>query len=70
MARAQRLWSSPRNPPGWLRNGSASRVQLGEALHRIKRDAGLSPRDRVGIRDDGSVTDDEDGWIGNVHAEA
>jgi len=46
-----------------------SRVQLGEALHRIKRDAGLRPSDQVSIWDDGSVTDDRDVWIGNVYDE-
>jgi hypothetical protein len=46
-----------------------SRVQLGEALHRIKRDAGLSPSDQVRIWDDGSVMDDGDAWIGNVYDE-
>jgi hypothetical protein len=46
-----------------------TREQLGEAIHIIKDEAGLSPRDRVYIWDDGSITDETDGWIGNVHDE-
>lgn len=70
MPRVQRLWSSVENPPGWVaRRLGISRVQLGAALHMVKRDAGLSPRDRVSLWDDGSVTDDADVWIGNVHDE-
>jgi hypothetical protein len=70
MRRARLLWSSADNPPGGVaRRLGISRVQLGEALHKIKRDAGLSPRDRVNIWGDGSVTDDRDVWIGNIHDE-
>jgi hypothetical protein len=70
MPQARRVWSSLGNPPGWVaRQLGVSREQFGEALHTIKRDAGLSPRDRVSIWDDGSVTDDADAWIGNIHDE-
>jgi hypothetical protein len=63
----RRLWGRVENPPDWVaRRLGISRIQLGEALHRIKRDAGLSPRDPVNIWDDGSVTDDTDAWIGNI----
>jgi hypothetical protein len=67
---AQRLWSRVDNPPDWVaRRLRISRVQLGAALHAIEHDAGLSPRDRVNLWDDGSVTDDGDVWIGNVYDE-
>ena len=67
---AHRLWSSARNPTAWVaRRLRVSREQLGEALHTIKRDAGLSPRDHVSIWDDGSVTDDADVWVGNIYDE-
>ena len=67
---ARRLWSSPHNPPAWVaRRLSITRAQLGEALHMIKRQAGLNPRDRVSIWDDGSIMDDADVWIGNIYDE-
>jgi hypothetical protein len=70
MARVRRLWSRVGNPPDWVaRQLGISRVQLSAALHAIKRDSGLSPRDRVTLWDDGSVTDDTDVWIGNIHDE-
>ena len=46
-----------------------TREQLGEALHVIKRAAGLRPRDRVNIYDDGSISDDTDSPIGNLYDE-
>ena len=46
-----------------------TRVQLGDAIHSIKEDAGLGPRDRVTIWDDGSITDDTNARIGNVYDE-
>lgn len=70
MRRPRRLWSSSENPPDRVaRQLGVTRVQFSEALHRIKRDAGLSPRDRVNIWDDGSVTDETNVWIGNIHDE-
>jgi len=44
-------------------------MQLSAAIHTIKRDGGPSPRDRVSLWDDGSVTDDVDVWIGNLYDE-
>jgi hypothetical protein len=68
--RMLRLWSGEGNPPDWVaRRLGISRVQLGAALHTIKRDSGLTPRDRVSLWYDGSVTDDRDAWIGNVYDE-
>jgi hypothetical protein len=73
---ARLLWSDRHNPPdGVARDISAAtgqpitREQLGEALHKIKRAAGLRPRDRVYVYDDGSIEDDVNGWIGNVYNE-
>jgi DNA-binding GntR family transcriptional regulator len=56
-----RLRSNAELSPEWVtRQLGVSRVELGEALHKIERDAGLSPRDRVSIRRDGSATGDGD----------
>jgi hypothetical protein len=72
----KRIWSNPYNPPNSVSNDIAAatgrpltREQLGEALHSIKRAAGLRPRDRVSIWDNGDITDDMDDWIGNVYNE-
>jgi hypothetical protein len=66
----RKIWSNPQNPPDWVAGIlNISREELGEALHIIKNEAGLSPRDRVSIWDDGGITDDTDTWIGNVHDE-
>lgn len=67
---AQRLWSNPGNPPGWV----AARLRLSswdfaDALHRIKKAAGLRGADRVTIWDDGAVTDGRGDAIGNVYDE-
>jgi hypothetical protein len=70
MERTRRLWSRIGNPPNWVaRRLGITHQQLSTALHRIKRDAGLSPPDHVSIYEDGSVTDDGDEWIGNIHDE-
>jgi hypothetical protein len=67
---ALRLWSGPQNPPIWVaRRLGITRAQLSRAIHATKRHAGLRPRDRVSLWDDGSVTDDADAWIGNIHDE-
>ena len=67
---ASRLWSDPRNPPVWVaRRLGITRAQLSDALHAIKRHAGLAPRDRVILWDDGSVTDDANAWIGSIYDE-
>jgi hypothetical protein len=72
----RRVWSDPENPPDWVAREISqetgkriTREQLGEALHTIKREAGLRPRDRVYIWEDGSITDDTDEWIGNIYDE-
>jgi hypothetical protein len=62
---ARIIWGNPGNPPN-----EVSRIpQLGKALHRIKRWAGLGGRDRVTIWDDGSVTDELGSIIGNIYDE-
>jgi hypothetical protein len=67
---ALRLWSGPRNPSNWVANRlGITRMQLSEAIHALKRNAGLRPRDRVSLWDDGSVTDDANAWIGNIYDE-
>ena len=72
----RRIWSNPENPPDSVAREISratgrplTRTQLGEALHVIKRIAGLRPRDQVFIFDDGSVHDAADDWIGNVYDE-
>lgn len=67
---ARVIWSNPGNPTAEVSSRlGITRWQLREAIHSIKNGAGLSPRDRVSIWDDGSVTDDTDVWIGNVYDE-
>ena len=64
------IWSQPENPPESVAGVlGITRVQLGDAIHSIKEDAGLGPRDRVTIWDDGSITDDTNARIGNVYDE-
>jgi len=46
-----------------------TRAQLGDALHAIKKNARLRPRDNVSIWDDGSVMDAQDEVIGNIYDE-
>ena len=66
----QRLWSNPGNPPGWVavRLG-LSEWEFSDALHKIKKAAGLRGTDRVTIWDDGAVTDRHGDAIGNIHDE-
>jgi hypothetical protein len=66
----QALWSSPGNPPRWVtgRLGISS-WELSDALHKIKKAAGLRGADRVTIMSDGTVTDDRGEAIGNVYDE-
>lgn len=53
------IWSRPDKPsPGVARALGISETDLGDAIHILKDAAGLGPRDRVRIWDDGSVTDD------------
>jgi len=66
----RKIWSQPGNPTsGVARALGISRPELGYAIHRIKKNARLRPNDNVSIWDDGSLTDDDDVWLGNVHDE-
>jgi hypothetical protein len=68
MARA--LWSSAGNPTNAVSQAlGVPRWALRRALHRIKGAWGLGGRDRVIIWDDGSVTDQNGGHLGNVFDE-
>jgi hypothetical protein len=66
----QKIWSNPGNPPrGIATRLGITRRELGRAIHKIKDHFGLSPRDRVTIWDDGSVTDENDVPLGNIQDE-
>jgi hypothetical protein len=66
----QPIWSRPGNPPrGIATRLGITRHQLRDAIHAIKHEAKLGPRSRVTIWDDGTVTDEADVWIGNIHNE-
>jgi hypothetical protein len=70
VAVARKIWSRPGNPTNAVAAVlRVTRIQLGDAIHVIKDDAGLRPDDRVTIWDDGSVTDDADACIGNIYDE-
>jgi hypothetical protein len=65
---ARKIWSRPGNPTRAVAEAlGITRPQLGYAIHRIKKKARLRPRDDVILWDDGTVTDDRDGWIGNIY---
>jgi len=65
-----KIWTRPDNPsPAVATSLGISRRQLGRAIHRIKRYAGLAPADDVTIWDDGAVTVGDDVEIGNIHDE-
>ena len=67
---ARIIWGNPGNPPNEVsRILGITRPQLGTALYRIKRWAGLRGAVRVTIWDDGSVTDELGSIIGNVYDE-
>jgi transposase-like protein len=64
------IWSNPGNPTREVsRRLGIERGQLRAALHRIKRAQGLGGADSVRIWDDGTVTDQQDNVLGNVHDE-
>jgi len=66
----RKIWTRPGNPTrGVARTLGITRARLGRAIHRIKRGAGLLPRDNVTIWDDGMVTVDNDVPIGNIYDE-
>ena len=68
--RSRVIWSRPENPPESVAvTLGITRVQLGDAIHSSREDAGLGPRERVTIWDDGSITDDTNARIGNVYDE-
>ena len=67
---ARIIWSDPGNPTNEVsRVLRIERVQLRQAVHRIKRAQGLKGADRVIIWNDGSVTDQQDNVLGNVYDE-
>ena len=67
---AERLWSNPGNPP---RSVAArlgiSRWDFSDALHKIKKAAGLGGADSVTIWQDGTVADSRGEVIGNIYDE-
>jgi hypothetical protein len=66
----RKIWSRPGNPTRAVANAlGITRRQLGRAIHRIKRYAGLSPSDDVTIWDDGTVTVSSDVEVGNIYDE-
>jgi hypothetical protein len=67
---ARIIWSDPGNPTSEVSRAlGIERLQLRQALHRIKRAQGLKGADRVIIWNDGSVTDQQDNVLGNVYDE-
>jgi hypothetical protein len=65
---ARIIWSDPGNPTSEVSRAlRIERLQLRQALHRIKRAQGLKGADRVIIWNDGSVTDQQDNVLGNVY---
>jgi hypothetical protein len=67
---ARKIWSRPGNPTNAVATAlRVGRPHLRYAIHRIKKNARLGPGDDVIIWDDGSVTDDKDVWLGNIHDE-
>jgi hypothetical protein len=67
---AERLWSNPGNPPRWVaRRLGISRWDFSDALHRIKKAAGLRGADSVTIWQDGMVADSRGQVIGNIYDE-
>jgi len=69
-SRARVLWSNPGNPPASVARalGMAPR-HFGRALHKIKAANDFSGADRVIIYSDGTVTDEQDEPLGNLHDE-
>jgi hypothetical protein len=64
------IWSRPGNPTSGVATAlGVSETELSDAIHILKDAAGLEPRDRVRIWDDGSVTDERDALIGNIYDE-
>jgi transposase-like protein len=67
---ARIIWSRPGNPTAAVARAlDITPHQLSRALHRVKENARLRPRDNVRIWDDGTVTDERDDWVGNLYDE-
>ena len=67
--RPLRIWSRPGNPGKCVADAlGVDEYDFSDALHVIKADAGLGPRDHVSIWSNGDVTDDQGALIGNIHA--
>ena len=64
------IWSNPGNPPRWVAQRlGVSPWDFSNALHRIKRAAGLRGADSVTILQDGTVADRRGKVIGNIYDE-
>ena len=64
---ARVIWDRRENPSKYVSNKlGITREKLGDA---IKAAGNLSPADRVIIYDDGTVTDEDDYVLGNIHNE-
>jgi hypothetical protein len=67
---ARKIWSGPGNPGNEVSSQlGISRSQLRAAIHKIKAGNNLSGPDRVIIYDDGTVTDEGEEFLGNIHDE-
>jgi hypothetical protein len=67
---ADRLWSNPGNPPRWVAERlGISRWDFSDALHKIKKAAGLRGADTVTIWQDGTVADSRGEVLGNIYDE-
>ena len=67
---AERLWSNPGNPPRWVAGRlGVSQWDFSDALHKIKKAAGLRGADSVTIWQDGTVADGGGEVIGNIYDE-
>ena len=65
-----KIWTRPGNPSRGVATAlGITRAQLGDAIHAIKKNAELRPRDNVIIWDDGTVSDARDEVIGNIYDE-
>ena len=67
---AERLWSNPGNPPRWVAGRlGVSQWDFSDALHKIKKAAGLRGADSVTIWQDGTIADGRGEVIGNIYDE-
>jgi hypothetical protein len=64
------IWDRAGNPTRYVSDQlGITRVQLHVALHKIKAYSNLGATDRTVIYDDGSLTDENGDYIGNIHDE-